>query len=68
LPQWKVPTKIKPLSQENFLFQRQEDQNQARNLWSQEPGQQKRMLDLLHTLLERAATPAEQYTRLGLVH
>jgi arylsulfatase A-like enzyme len=68
LPQWKVPTKIKPLSQENFLFQRQEDQNQAHNLWSREPGQQKRMLDLLHTLLEQAATPAEQYTRLGLAH
>ncbi|GLV54267.1 sulfatase [Dictyobacter sp. S3.2.2.5] len=67
VPLWRVPKKIEPLSRENFLFQRRKDPHQEQNLWLKDLGQQKRMLDLLHTLLEQATTPAEQYTRLGLV-
>lgn len=68
LPQWRVPVKMEPLSRENFLFHRQEDEHQTANLWSKASGPQKHMLELLHTLLEQAATPVEQYTRLGLVY
>jgi arylsulfatase A-like enzyme len=66
IPQWKVPTRFRPLSRENFLFHRQTDPGQTQNLWSKDTTQQRRMLDLLHSLLEQEGTPPEQYQRLGL--
>jgi arylsulfatase A-like enzyme len=66
LPQWKMPIEMRPLSQENFLFNRREDPEQNANLWENDPGQRKRMLDVLRALVEEEGAPPEQYTRLGL--
>jgi hypothetical protein len=66
LPQWQVPVTIEPLSRENFLFARNDDPGQARNLWNTAPAQRQRMLDVLRDLLAEEGTPPEQYARLGL--
>ena len=66
LPQWRVPVEVKPLSQENFLFNRAEDPTQRKNLWTSEPQQRRRMLGMLRDLLAEEGAPEEQYVRLGL--
>jgi arylsulfatase A-like enzyme len=66
LPQWRVPVEVKPLSQENFLFNRAEDPKQKENLWTSEPQQRRRMIGLLEDLLADEGAPEEQYVRLGL--
>ncbi len=66
LPQWKLPTKYRPITYENFLFHRREDPAQTRNLWDEAPVQRKRLLDLLRHLLAEEGCPPEQYERLGL--
>jgi hypothetical protein len=65
-PQWRVPVTQAPLSREDFLFDRRRDPQQTRNLWSEEPAQRERMLDVLRGLIEREGAPAEQWQRLGL--
>jgi hypothetical protein len=64
--QWQVPVSIRPLSTENFLFNRIEDPRQERNLWDKSPEQRERMLGLLRDLLSAEGSPQEQYERLGL--
>lgn len=66
VPQWQVPVSIRPLSRENFLFNRIEDPRQANNLWEANPGQWERMLGVLGDLLSAEGCPPEQYERLGL--
>lgn len=66
LPQWQIPRKSQPYTQENFLFHRSEDPGQAENLWDAAPEQRARMLNLLTELLGEEGCPPEQYERLGL--
>ena len=66
LPQWKIPRKSRPYSQENFLFHRPTDPRQQDNLWRAEPEQRERMLNVLVELLNEEGCPPEQYGRLGL--
>lgn len=66
LPQWQIPRKSRPYTQENFLFHRSEDPDQAENLWDAEPEQRKRMLNIMTELLQEEGCPPEQYDRLGL--
>jgi arylsulfatase A-like enzyme len=66
LPQWKIPIKMRPLSRENFLFNRRDDPGQERNLWNDEAGQQKRLLETMVELIRLEGAPPEQYERLGL--
>jgi arylsulfatase A-like enzyme len=65
-PQWRLPVRREPLSREDFLFNRVADPGQERNLWDAEPEQRRRMLRLLHRLVEREGAPDEQLARLGL--
>ena len=65
-PQWKVPVAETPLTYENFLFQRRDDPDQTQNLWSREPTERGRMLELLKSLLLAEGVPPEQFDRLGL--
>jgi hypothetical protein len=65
-PQWKIPTRYRVLSREDFLFHRAADPGQTRNLWVEAPDQRRRMLGVLRDLLAAEGTPPEQYTRLGL--
>jgi arylsulfatase A-like enzyme len=65
-PQWRIPTKVRALSSENFLFHRQSDPSQERNLWTSEPEDRERMLALLRRLVDEEGAPPEQVTRLGL--
>ncbi len=66
LPQWRVPVNVRPRSQDNFLFNRKEDPEQSRNLWSEEPNQRERMLEIVRELLAQEGAPPEQHLRLGL--
>lgn len=66
LPMWKLPIRIDPRTHENFLFHRTEDPEQKNNLWDSEPRQRRRMLDLLHDLMDDEGHPEEQLHRLGL--
>ena len=65
-PQWRIPTEIRPLSDENFLFHRPSDPGQERNLWDSEPERRERMLQVVRTVVEAEGAPPEQLTRLGL--
>lgn len=66
LPMWKIPIKVDPRSDENFLFNRSEDPDQERNLWECEPEQRARMLKLVRALMDEEGCPPEQLARLGL--
>jgi hypothetical protein len=66
IPQWRIPVTRVCRSREDFLFHRPSDPDQERNLWVAEPAQRRRMLDLLHALIEREGAPPEQLVRLGL--
>ncbi len=66
LPQWQVPVAVRPRSRETLLFNRAEDPEQRENRFASEPGQRRRMLELLRTLAEQEGAPAETYSRLGL--
>jgi hypothetical protein len=72
LPQWQVPLHDRPAittgmhSSENFLFNRREDPEQTRNLWSQEPAQRERMLHVMRDVMASEGAPLEQYKRLGV--
>jgi hypothetical protein len=57
---------VRALSSENFLFHRQSDPSQERNLWTSEPEDRERMLALLRRLVDEEGAPPEQVTRLGL--
>jgi len=65
-PQWRIPTEIRPLSDENFLFHRPSDPGQERNLWDSEPERRERLLQVVRTVVEAEGAPPEQLTRLGL--
>ena len=65
-PQWQIPTEVRPLSHENFLFHRAGDPAQERNVWATEPSERERMLGLLRRLVEAEGAPEEQLPRLGL--
>ncbi len=64
--QWQTPTRYRALSRENFLFHRAEDPQQARNLWTTEMEQRRRMLHVLLDVLSNEGLPPEQLERLGL--
>ena len=66
LPQWRVPVRHEPGSREDFLFDREGDPGQTRNLWDAEPAQRRRLLELLCELVEAEGAPEEQLARLGL--
>ncbi len=72
LPQWQVPLHDRPAittgmhSSENFLFNRREDPEQTRNLWSQEPAQRERMLHVMWDVMASEGSPLEHYKRLGV--
>jgi arylsulfatase A-like enzyme len=65
-PQWRIPTEVRALSTEDFLFHRPSDPRQERNLWESEPEAREQMLGLLRQLVDAEGAPAEQLTRLGL--
>ena len=65
-PQWRIPTEVRPLSAEDFLFHRPSDPTQARNLWESEPDQRERMLGVLRGAIDTEGAPPEQFVRLGL--
>ena len=66
LPQWQVPRRHYPVTNENFLFRRSTDPGQRQNLWDDEPAERERMLKMLTEYLEALGTPPEQFVRLGL--
>lgn len=66
LPQWKIPVQMKPLSRENFLFNRGEDPDQNDNRWESDAAQRDRMVGILTDLLRQEGCPPEQFERLGL--
>ena len=66
LPMWKIPIKIDPRTNENFLFNRIADPDQSDNLWSKDSAQRDRMMQLLRKLLDEEGFPAEQLERLGM--
>jgi arylsulfatase A-like enzyme len=65
-PQWRIPTKVRALSDTDFLFHRPSDPGQERNLWESHPEQRERLLDLLRRLVHAEGAPPEQLVRLGL--
>jgi hypothetical protein len=65
-PQWQIPTDVRPLSDEDFLFHRPSDPGQERNLWEERPDQRERMLRILRDLVVSEGAPSEQFSRLGL--
>lgn len=65
-PQWQVPVRFSPLSSQDFLHDRVADPEQRENLWESEPGQRRRMLELLRKTIEEEGAPPEQFERLGL--
>ncbi len=65
-PQWRVPAEVQALSGENFLFHRQSDPGQKRNLWASQPEKREWMLGVLRRLVDAEGAPPEQLTRLGL--
>ncbi len=65
-PQWRIPVRHELRSREDFLFDRRSDPGQRRNLWTQEPAQRRRLLELLRALIEEEGAPPEQLVRLGL--
>jgi arylsulfatase A-like enzyme len=65
-PQWRIPTEVRPLSAEDFLFHRPSDPAQARNLWESEPDQRERMIGVLRGAIDTEGAPPEQFVRLGL--
>ncbi len=66
LPMWKIPMKVDPRTEENFLFNRVDDPGQLDNLWHQADVQRERMLKLLRDLMDDEGYPPEQLDRLGL--
>ena len=66
MPLWKIPIRIDPRTNENFLFHRSEDPRQATNLWESEVGQRERLLTLLREMIAEEGAPPEQLDRLGL--
>lgn len=66
LPMWKIPIRIDPRSEQDFLFHRAKDPEQALNLWDKAPEERNRMLQLVRSLLEEEGYPPEQLERLGL--
>lgn len=66
LPLWKMPIKIDPRKDENFLYHRAEDPGQTRNLWDAAPDQRDRLLDLMRHMIAEEGAPPEQLARLGL--
>ena len=66
LPMWKIPIRVDPRSDENFLFNRSEGPDQERNLWERDPEQRARMLALVRALLDEEGCPPEQSARPGL--
>jgi arylsulfatase A-like enzyme len=65
-PQWRIPTEVRALSREDYLFHRPSDPGQERNLWASEPETREQMLGVLRRLVDAEGAPAEQLTRLGL--
>jgi arylsulfatase A-like enzyme len=65
-PQWRIPTRYRAITRENFLFHRLEDPDQQHNLWDRDKPQRERMIELLRDILNAEGTPSEQYIRLGL--
>ena len=69
-PQWKSPVRFPLRSQshsdESFLFNRRDDPQQTRNLWTDDLRQRSRMLELMRSLLDDEGSPPEQYERFGL--
>lgn len=66
LMQWRIPVQVKPLSGENFLFDRHNDPVQTHNQWQEKPAIRRRMLDTLRALMTQEGAPEEQFARLGL--
>jgi hypothetical protein len=67
LPQWKMPIEMKPLSHQDFLFNRRDDPAQNDNLWdSGSAAERQRMVDAMVDLLKQEGCPPEQFARLGL--
>jgi arylsulfatase A-like enzyme len=65
-PQWKVPTRFRVNSREDYLFNRREDPGQQDNRWTTDKAQREQMLAVLHDLLKTEGLPPEQVERLGL--
>lgn len=65
-PMWKTPVTIDARTTENFLFNRQQDQEQKSNLWHEEDEARDHMLRRLKNLLEEEGCPDEQLVRLDL--
>lgn len=65
-PLWKIPIKIDPRTDRNFLFNRVADPDQRDDLWEEEPEQRERMLKLARILVEDEGCPPEQLERLGI--
>ncbi len=66
LPMWKIPIRIDPRTDQNFLFNRAEDSGQNENLWDRAPEMRAQMLRLIRTLMDEEGFPPEQLERLGL--
>jgi hypothetical protein len=60
------PGLTSPLGTLDFLFHREEDPNQQRDLWDDKPRERRRMLELTKAMISDEGAPAEQYERLGL--
>ena len=67
LPMWKIPMKIDPRSDENFLFNREADPDQTFNLWDTALDERTHLLSLVRQLMDEEGYPPEQVARLGLV-
>jgi hypothetical protein len=65
-PQWRIPTEVRGLSREDFLFHRPSDTRQERNLWDSDPERREQMLGVLRQLVAVEGAPPEQLTRLGI--
>ncbi|MCY3597670.1 MAG: hypothetical protein OXG71_09600, partial [Rhodospirillales bacterium] len=67
LPMWKIPMKIDPRSDEDFLFNREADPDQTFNLWDTALDERTHLLSLVRQLMDEEGYPPEQLARLGLV-
>jgi arylsulfatase A-like enzyme len=66
-PMWRYPMPVDPRTEEDFLYDRQEDPGQSQNLWDARPEERERMLSLVRAAMREEGTPAEQFERLRLV-
>lgn len=66
-PLWKIPIRVDPRTNEDFLFNRIDDPGQRNNLWDGASGERARMSRLVRRLMDEEGFPSEQLARLGLV-